>query len=288
MPCSMTGFARQEDQHPWGSLSCEIRSVNHRYLEPSIRLHETLRSVEPKLRELLRKQLSRGKIEANIFLKTELAQDSQLGLNDPLADTIIALSESLRSKLNDPAKINVLDILHWPGVIKTAEIDSDEVLEASVSLFKRTLTHLVDNRAREGNELAALLEQRLQSIEQEVSKVSAQLPEILQQQQRKLQTKIEALKVEIDQERLAQEVVYIAQKSDVAEELDRLSAHIGEVRHTLKQKGPIGRRLDFLMQELNREANTLSSKSLSSDTTQSAVDVKVYIEQMREQVQNIE
>lgn len=288
MPRSMTGFARQEVQHPWGTLACEIRSVNHRYLEPSIRLPEPLRSSEPVLREMLRKKLSRGKIEVSIFLKTDVASDSQLGLNDALAKRISDLAESIQSRLKAPAKLNAIDILKWPGVIISGEIDSDELHAATAALFKKTMSQLIDNRTREGEELSQLIEQRLVGIGKNVAHVKTRMPEILTLNQQKLRSKIDALKLEVDEDRFNQEAIYIAQKSDVAEELDRLEAHILEVRHTLKQNEPIGRRLDFLMQELNREANTLSSKSLASDTTQSAVDIKVLIEQMREQVQNIE
>jgi len=288
MPRSMTGFARQEAPYPWGTLACEIRSVNHRYLEPSIRLPETLRTIEPTLREMLRKQLSRGKIEVSIFLKTELDDSTQLGLNEALANKIVQLAESLQAKLKDAARLNAIDVLRWPGVITTAEIDADELLSATQGLFKQTLDQLVVNRCREGEELCQLIEQRLVGIGAQVSSVRCKMSDILEAHQQKLRTRLETLKVEIDEDRFSQEAVYAAQKADIAEELDRLEAHIAEVRHTLGQKGPIGRRLDFLMQELNREANTLSSKSISSNATQSAVDIKVFIEQMREQVQNIE
>lgn len=288
MPRSMTGFARQEVQHSWGSLSCEIRSVNHRYLEPSIRLPDTLRSIESNLREQLRKKLSRGKVEASFFLKTEDSEEAQLDLNQILASKIIELAESVQNQLSKPSDLNAIDVLRWPGVIQVAKIDSDELHDATKLLFNDTLTQLIANREREGEELAQLIENRLVSIAEAVVKVRSNMPEILAQQQQKLRTKIETLKIEVDEDRFSQEALYIAQKSDVAEELDRLETHLIEVRHTLEQGGPIGRRLDFLMQELNREANTLSSKSLSSDTTQSAVDIKVLIEQMREQIQNIE
>jgi len=288
MPRSMTGFARQEVQHSWGSLSCEIRSVNHRYLEPSLRMPETLRSVEAKLREKLRKQLSRGKVEATLYLKTEQNEEANLGLNEDLAGQIVHLAENLQAQLKNPTPISAIDIMRWPGVIKSAEIDTDHLLSVAGDLFDQTLKQLIENRSREGEELTQLIEQRLVSIGEHVVDVRARLPEILEHHHQKLRTKIETLKLEVDEERFSQEAVYIAQKADVAEELDRLEAHLVEVRHTLKQKGPIGRRLDFLMQELNREANTLSSKSIASDTTQSAVDIKVFIEQMREQIQNIE
>ncbi len=288
MTSSMTGFARQEVQHSWGALSCEIRSVNHRYLEPSFRLPDTLRSVEPDLRERLRKKISRGKLEVSIYLKTEGNEDAQLGLNDSLATKIVALAQQVQTKLDTPADLNAIDILRWPGVIKAAEIDVDELSATTLSLFDKTLKQLIANREREGKELAQLIDNRLVSIGECVVVVRDRMPELLTQQNEKLRAKLASLKAEVDEERFSQEAIYVAQKSDVAEELDRLEAHIAEVRHTIKQSGPIGRRLDFLMQELNREANTLSSKSLASDVTQSAVDLKVFIEQMREQIQNIE
>jgi len=288
MPRSMTGFARQEFQHPWGVLSCEIRSVNHRYLEPSFRLPETLRSLEPILRDLLRKNLSRGKVEVAFSLKTDLAEDARLGLNEKLADQIVELAQLVQDKLTDPAKLNPIDILRWPAVIKTAEIEADVLTQAGTDLFEKTLEELIANRVREGSELAQMIEKRLVNIGEQVEFVREKMPQLLEAHQQKLRAKLETLKVDVDEERFSQEAVYIAQKVDIAEEVDRLEAHLSEVRHTLKQKGPIGRRLDFLMQELNREANTLSSKSIATDTTQSSVDIKVFIEQMREQVQNIE
>ncbi|VUD69158.1 hypothetical protein TDB9533_04524 [Thalassocella blandensis] len=288
MPRSMTSFARREVQHPWGTLSCEIRSVNHRYLEASVRLPETLRAIEPNIREVLRKQLSRGKVETNVYLRTETSEHTDLALNQGLADKIVNLAEELQQQLKNPAQLNPLDILRWPGVLTTAEVDSDTLQEAALAIVHSTLEQLLESREREGKELKQFIEQRLEGVAQHVRFVHGRLPEILESHRQKLREKLDALKLEVDEERFSQEAVYVAQKADVAEELDRLEAHINEVRHTLQQKGPIGRRLDFLMQELNREANTLSSKSMASDTTQSAVDLKVLIEQMREQVQNIE
>ena len=288
MPHSMTSFARQEVQHPWGTLSCEIRSVNHRYLEASVRLPETLRVIEPNIREALRKKLSRGKVETNLYFRTDASEQTELALNEGLAQQIVNLAEQLQEQLTDPAQLNPLDILRWPGVLATAEVDGDTLQAAAMDIVKATLTQLLESREREGAELKQFIEQRLAGVAEHVSFVRTRLPEILESHRQKLREKLDALKVEVDEERFSQEAVYVAQKADVAEELDRLEAHINEVRHTLQQKGPIGRRLDFLMQELNREANTLSSKSMASDTTQSAVDLKVFIEQMREQVQNIE
>lgn len=288
MPRSMTGFARQEIQYPWGSLACEIRSVNHRYLEPNLRLPESLRAQEPELRDALRNALSRGKVEAGVQLKTEGAELNDLALNDKLATQIASLAEQVASRLKNPASLNPIDVLRWPGVIQSAEVDGETLAQATLDIFNKTLQQLVANREREGAELQNFIAQRLETIGEHVKVVRERLPQLQEAYREKLRTKVEALKVEVDEERFNQEIVYVCQKSDVAEELDRLEAHIQEVTLTLKQKGPIGRRLDFLMQELNREANTLSSKSMSSETSQIAVDLKVLIEQMREQVQNIE
>lgn len=286
MPRSMTGFARLEEQHPWGQLICEIRSVNHRYLEPSIRMPDVLRRLEIPLRDQLRNQLSRGKVEASIFIKWD--ESANQAVNLVAARNLIDLAQSLSQHILHPAPINPLEVLHWPGVLQTPELDQAAMDAAVTNLFARVLADLQANRSREGAELAQLIEQRLVLIQGCVSQVRSFLPQIQQQQHERLTTKLAALAVEIDRERLAQELVFLAQKSDVAEELDRLETHLIEVRHCLKQKEPIGRKLDFLMQELNREANTLSSKSNANETTSAAVELKVLIEQMREQVQNIE
>ncbi|MEY4590986.1 MAG: hypothetical protein RL497_3062 [Pseudomonadota bacterium] len=286
MPKSMTGFARQEHQHPWGQIICEIRSVNHRYLEPSIRLPDILRRLELPLRDQLRNHLSRGKVDASIFIKWD--ESANQAVNIEAARTLIDLAQSLSQHILHPAPINPLEVLRWPGVLQTPELDQTALDAAVLALFNRALTDLQANRAREGAELAQIIEQRLIQVQNCVDLVRQHLPKLQHIQQEKLTAKLEALALEIDRERLAQELVYLAQKTDVAEELDRLETHIIEVRHCLKQKEPVGRRLDFLMQELNREANTLSSKSNASETTSAAVELKVLIEQMREQVQNIE
>jgi uncharacterized protein (TIGR00255 family) len=288
MPRSMTGFARLEAQYPWGHLICEIRTVNHRYLEPGLRLSDALRSLEPGLREQLRNQLGRGKVDLVLAFKPDESSGLSTDFNDDLARDLVLMVERVNELAANPAPINALEILRWPGVLKARELDQALLEKEALGLFDKTLKQLLENRAREGAELANLIEQRLQAIAAQVVEVRARLPELAAQQQEKLRTRLDALKAEVDEDRLAQELVYLAQKSDVAEELDRLEAHIVEVRRTLKQKEPVGRRLDFLMQELNREANTLSSKSTASSNTQSAVDIKVLIEQMREQIQNIE
>lgn len=288
MPLSMTGFARKEEQYPWGLLACEIRSVNHRYLDLSIKAPEALRNAEPHIREQVKKVLHRGKVEVSLYLRLDKIESQELALNDKLIAQLAKLAEQSTQYLKNPAAINPIDLLQWPGAIQNQEINAETLNAATLSIFQENLKKLRDSRRREGTELTQFIEQRLKSIDEHIESVKAVLPSILLHQQAKLEEKLEALKVDVDQERLAQELVYLAQKSDVAEELDRLSTHLSEVRRTLAQKGPIGRRLDFLMQELNREANTLSSKSIATETTQSAIDLKVLIEQMREQIQNIE
>lgn len=288
MPRSMTGFARIETQHAWGHLICEIRSVNHRYLEPNFRLSESLRSLEPYLRDNLRKRLGRGKVDLVLALKMDEGQAKTSDFDAELAKSIIAMAAQVGGMATQSAPLNPLEVLQWPGVMKAQELDQKELETQAKETFAKTVNELIANREREGNELAAFIEQRLQGVEETVELLRPRIPELLAAQEEKLRSKLQALKMEVDEDRLTQELVYLAQKADVAEELDRLEAHVVEVRLALKQKDPVGRRLDFLMQELNREANTLSSKSNASDTTLSAVDLKVMIEQMREQVQNIE
>lgn len=288
MLSSMTGFARLEAQYTWGTLICELRSVNHRYLEPVIRTSDTLRMMEADFREKLRKNLGRGKVEVSVYLKTEDSAETGLALNEVLAEQIIDMSSQIESKLQNPSPVHAIDILRWPGVIKTSEIDTDVLQRESLNLFSKGLQQLRENRSREGAELKKVVEQKLEKIAEHVVTVRGALPKIIERHTEKLRARLSALQVDVDEQRYTQEVVYLVQKADIAEELDRLEAHLLEVRRTLEKSGPVGRRLDFLTQELNREANTLSSKSLSSDTSQTAVELKVLIEQIREQVQNIE
>lgn len=289
MPRSMTGFARREAKLPWGTVIWEIRSVNHRYLEPGFRLPEDFREIEPALRELIRKTLQRGKVEVSLYVQLEQENEAELGVNLQRVVQLSKAAQQIHEQLGDKAAaINPLELLKWPGVIQKQEVDREAQQAAVLDLFQGALTGLVEHRTREGAELEQLILQRLDAVSAQVVAVRARLPEILQAQREKLQQKIAALGVELDQERLEQEVVLLAQKADVAEELDRLDTHVIEVKRSLKQTDSLGRRLDFLMQELNREANTLSSKAIVSDTTQAAVELKVLIEQMREQIQNIE
>jgi uncharacterized protein (TIGR00255 family) len=283
----MTAFARQESQQSWGTLTWEVRSVNHRYLEPHLRIPEQLRELEGSLRETLRKRLSRGKVECMLrFVPEEQAQTLQV--NEAFAKQLLAATEQMEQLMPVSQTLNPLDLLRWPGVLQDVQIDMDEVKREALKLFNKAMDDLHAGREREGKELALLIEQRLDAISVVVTDVRTKLPQILLNQRNMLKTRVTDLGVDLDPQRLEQEVVLLAQKADVDEEMDRLDTHVQEVRRILKQKEPVGRRLDFLMQELNREANTLSSKSIVTDTTQSAVELKVLIEQMREQIQNIE
>lgn len=288
MVCSMTGFARQEITESWGTLSWELRSVNHRYLEPHFKLPDLLRPLETELRTALRKKIQRGKIEIIANIQLNANKKISTNINDDLVEQLSICIQQINTKLYAAAPVSAIDILNWPGVLSGQQVDSTELKQAAMPLFDQALNQLIEHRAREGKELSALIEQRLAAIEAEVATTKKNLPAIMEAQRNKLITRIEAVKEELNQDRLEQELVFYAQKSDVAEEIDRLLTHVTEVRHTLKRTGPIGRRLDFLMQELNREANTLSSKSIATDTTQSAVELKILVEQMREQIQNIE
>ena len=285
---SMTAFARQDTQEDWGTLTCEIRTVNHRYLEPSFRLPEALRELENSFREQLRKQLRRGKVDVAIRLQANESATQGFEIDEDVASAVNEAANHINRMLDNPAHISALDILRWPGVLASSEQDFGPARKAAGELFDRTVSELVAVREREGERLRPLFEDRLAIMGKRVTEVRGWMPELIRAQEEHLKNRFEQAKVELDPDRVAQEMVMLAQKSDVAEELDRLEAHITEVSDTLQSDDAIGRRLDFLMQELNREANTLSSKSIDARVTGAAVDLKVLIEQMREQVQNLE
>lgn len=285
---SMTAFAREASQGDWGTLTWEIRSVNHRYLEPHFKLPENLREIEPSLREGLRKHLNRGKVECALRWQPVEQSGQGFDLNIELVKDINQAANQVNRILDNPAHLNALELLQWPGVMKTAQVDAAPLKKAALDAFDLALKNLVDTRTREGEQLKPLFDQRLDATSAIVTEVREKLPTILASQRENILARFEDAKLELDSGRVEQEMVMLAQKTDVAEELDRLDAHVKEVRSVLNKKGAIGRRLDFLMQELNREANTLSSKSIVTDTTKAAVELKVLIEQMREQVQNIE
>ncbi|MGC3835052.1 YicC/YloC family endoribonuclease [Moritella viscosa] len=284
---SMTAYARKEFKGDWGTAVWEIRSVNQRYLETYIRLPEQFRGLEAVLRERFRKQLQRGKVECNLRFEASAANSGALQLNEALAEKLIE-SANWVSKKAGKAKLNPVDILRWPGVMEAAEKDMGELSTDLLSFFNETLGEFLESRASEGEKLQAMLEQRLAGITEQADFVQGKMPEIIEWQRERIQKKFTDAKIELDETRVEQELILMAQKLDVAEEIDRLNAHVTETRSILKKGGACGRRLDFMMQEFNRESNTLGSKSISTDITKSAVELKVLIEQMREQLQNIE
>ncbi|WP_019528523.1 YicC/YloC family endoribonuclease [Dasania marina] len=286
---SMTAFARHSSQQDWGTLVWELRSVNHRYLEPSLKLPDTMRALEPAIRDKLRKQLSRGKVECGLrFQLQNHSANEQLNINQDLLAQVISASESIQQQLQQPAPLDALQLMQWPGVLEASDIDSELIQQQALVAFDAALSQLNESRAREGAELKQIIVQRLDAIAEITASVREQMPQILAAQKSKIQERMAELAADLQPERVEQEIVLLAQKADVDEELDRLVTHVNEVRRVLKKGGACGRRLDFLMQELNREANTLSSKAIVSDSTQAAVELKVLIEQMREQIQNIE
>ncbi len=288
MVYSMTAFSRQQLEHEWGSLTWEIRSVNHRYLEPSIRLPENFRSLENPIRKQLRDKLYRGKIECLLRFRTVEANQIDWHLNLDLISQLTKANLEINSNIGGDYKLSSLDILKWPGVISDQPIDEEIFNKEAMGLFEKALDDLMVVREREGASLRDAILKRIASIQRIIDSIQAKMPSIILKQKENLLNKLEDIKAEFEPTRLEQEITLLAQKADVDEELDRLNSHLQEAKRVLDSSGQIGRRLDFLMQELNREANTLSSKSIVVETTQSAVELKVLIEQMREQIQNIE
>lgn len=285
---SMTAFARTQGQGQWGSAVCELRSINHRYLELIVRLPETLHALEGAMRECIRHYIKRGKIECYLRFQPGDTAGAAITINHHLAEQLCNANAMIAQKLQQAAPVNTMDILHWPGILQMAEIDLELIQDQVLILLDKALQDLIAARAREGEELKQLFLQRLENMKVEVAKVRQHMPEILTYQRERLIARFSDAKLELDAERLEQEMVLFAQKMDVMEELDRIDAHISEVRRILKQGGVSGRRLDFLMQELHREANTLGAKATDVDTTRASVELKVLIEQIREQVQNVE
>ena len=288
MANSMTAFARSELSTDQGNLAWELRSVNHRYLEVTLRLPEAFRELEGPLRELLRKQVARGKVECTLRFNPAEQQSSELSLNQPLLDQLIRTTEQLSARLQNAGPVNPLELLAWPGVVIGEKTDQGDLVKQARQLFDQALKELKEHRAREGAELKQLIEDRLSSISERTAVIREMMPTLLTTHRQKLIDRFNDAKLELDSTRVEQEIVLLAQKIDVAEELDRLDTHVAETRRVLDSKDAIGRRLDFLMQEFNREANTLGSKAIDTRSTQAAVDLKVFIEQMREQIQNIE
>lgn len=287
MPNSMTAFARASAQLSDCTLTWELRSVNQRFLEPHFRLPELLRELEMPLREVLRSRLARGKVDA-VLTMTEVGAQAEVVIDRRRLDAYLQTCSAIAAQLPDSAPLSPVALLGLPGVVLAATPDAQARVGAAKALFASALDLLIEGRAREGAQLARLIDDRLERLGEEVAQVRKALPELLATQRRKLRERLDELAAEIDQGRLEQELVYLAQRADVDEELDRLATHCAEFRRVLNQTDPAGRRLDFLAQELNREANTLGSKSLGAATTRAAVEMKVLIEQIREQVQNLE
>ncbi|MGF1545879.1 MAG: YicC/YloC family endoribonuclease [Thiotrichales bacterium] len=284
---SMTGFARVEDEEAQGQLVIELRAVNHRYLEANLRVPDELRSFEMLLRETLHKHLNRGKIDCAVRFKPT-SSNEPLRLDETRLHALIATVEHVEAAMKNPARFTALDLIRWPGVLLEEKPDQEVLGAWLTTLTERAIQQLIAMRAQEGQRLAELIATRLTQVENVVDQVRRRLPEVLLAVREKMSARLKNLELETDTHRLEQEVALIAQRLDVEEELDRLGSHTAAVRESLARKEPVGRRLDFLMQEMNREANTLGSKSADTQTTQAAVELKVVIEQMREQVQNIE
>ena len=284
---SMTAFARLEVKKDWGDAVWEIRSVNQRYLENFFRLPEQFRVLENTLREKLRQSLTRGKIECSLRIETKKQTNAELNLNKELANQVIQSLQWIKAQAGE-GEINLTDVLRYPGVVEAQEQDLDAISQDLLTAFDDLLTDFIAMRGREGEKLNDIIQQRLDAIAVEADKVRSQMPAVLQWQRERLLQRFEDAQINLDPQRVEQEMILLAQRVDVAEELDRLQMHVKETTNILKKGGAVGRKLDFMMQELNRESNTLASKSINADITASAVELKVLIEQMREQIQNLE
>ncbi len=284
---SMTGFARIEKESEAGSMVLELRTVNHRYLDISFRMPEELRAFEGQLREKLQKRLSRGKVECNLRFTPALTA-GEIAIDERAVKALLGAVNKIENLMSNAARMPALDILRWPGIVQEQSPDKTAVSALLMETIDEGLDRLLEMRELEGRRMAALLVQRLDQISEIAAQVRKRRPEVVKAIREKLQARLQLLEADTDPGRLEQEMALIAQKLDVDEELDRLDSHIKATREVLTRNEPVGRRLDFLMQEFNREANTLSSKAADGETTQAAVEMKVLIEQMREQVQNIE
>lgn len=287
---SMTAFGRSQGKGEWGMAVWEIRSINHRYLEVSIRLPEMLRELEQSIRDILYNYFKRGKIECSLRFQPGAKLGSLIAVNETLVKELIAIATKINSTLpqESATQLNLIDLMSWDGVVVEENVDINLVKEHILALFKQAANDLKEGRIREGKLLGEGIEGRLELIAQQVAVIKSNLPKVLEKQKEKILSRLEEAKVTLDEQRLEQEMIYFTQRIDVAEEIDRTLSHLIEVKRALASKEAAGRRLDFMMQELNREANTLASKSVDPIVTHAAVELKVLIEQIREQVQNIE
>jgi len=287
---SMTGYASAQREWPQGTLVVELRAVNHRFLDVSLRMPEECRPLETAIREKIAARLSRGKVECRINLNMqEGTAAGGLQLNKSLVEELVRVGAEVQSLIiPDAEPLKVVDYLRWPGVLVSHSVSPEEVQAATLALLDAALEDFMANRGREGEKLAGLLQDRATQMETLVADIKPRMPQIVADYEARLTQRFVDALGSHDDERIRQEIVMFAQKIDVAEELDRLTAHISELRHILKKGGAVGKRLDFLMQELNREANTLGSKAAAVESSRTSMELKVLIEQMREQVQNIE
>jgi uncharacterized protein (TIGR00255 family) len=285
---SMTAFARADGAQQGAELSWELRSVNHRYLEVFVRLSDELRAMEPLVRERVNGRLGRGKVECVLRSRWAPRQAAALELDRERLRAVLDACREIETRSAEAASPGVIELLSWPGVVREPEPDTGTAQQQALALLDQALDELIANREREGAQIRQLLFARLDGIEEQVAAVRSRLPEVRQKIREKLTSRVAELTDKVDNDRLELELVMLAQKMDVDEELDRMQGHVTETRRVLERDEPIGRRLDFLMQEFNREANTLASKSADGETTAAAVELKVLIEQMREQVQNVE
>ncbi len=285
---SMTGFAREAAESPFGTLTCELRTVNHRYLDVQFRLPDELRPREVEFRQQIAAAIKRGKVECSLHLRRALHENEELKLNHELVRQLSARVKELSELLPETRPLDPVDMLRWPGVIQEPDIDTEPLFATAADLLATTLSALNEMRSNEGGRIAEMLKTRGAEILDIAAGVKKRMPEVLSAVRIKQRDRIDSLNLDADPARLETELALIAQKLDIDEELDRLVSHVSEIRTVLKKSEPVGRRLDFMMQELNREANTLGSKSADTETTGAAVDLKVLIEQMREQIQNVE
>jgi uncharacterized protein (TIGR00255 family) len=284
----MTAYARAATQQVWGRASWELRGVNNRYLDAVFRLPEELRALESGFREQLQSRIQRGKLELALKLDLGARQDTALDIDLALASQLAGAARQLQEVLGSDEILRVGDLLRWPGVVRQSAVDLEQMGQAIASLLAEALDDLVATREREGARIEAMIRARCDEVEAIVAQVRQRRPELVEAARQRLKDKLAEVVQSLDAERVEQEMVILANKLDVAEELDRLDAHVAEIRDVLGHDQPVGRRLDFLMQELNREANTLGSKSGDTQSTRASVDLKVLIEQMREQIQNLE
>jgi uncharacterized protein (TIGR00255 family) len=284
----MTAFARESATGELGELTWELRSVNHRFLEVFVRLPEDLRALDPAVRERVNARLGRGKLDCALRFSAVPGAGTSLALNLPYLRQLLAAGEEVAHLLGRPAEADAFDLLRWPGVVQERDMDLRPVREQALALLDAALDAMVIVRKREGERLAALIRERCERLLVSVARVRERMPQVMEEVRRRILDRLAEVRAELDPQRLEQELALLAQRLDVDEEMDRLAAHVEEVGSVLASAEPVGRRLDFLMQELNREANTLGSKSADVEVTRLAVDMKVLIEQMREQVQNIE